>query len=123
MADILFTYGTLRPGNTEPEKVPGKLYDLGWFPGIILSPADGKTNSFVLCERVEIEDIEAVDHYEGYNPNDPDGSLYIRRRYKDGWIYEFNGPVNPVKQIQSGDWLDYRQEERGVYGQRFTKQS
>lgn len=108
MSSVIYTYGTLRPGNTEKVLIPGELYDLGWFPGVKLGG-----RSLVACERVVVDDIEAVDRYEGYNPAYPDESLYIRRPYLDGFIYEFNGPVNPIKLIQSGDWLAYRREARG----------
>lgn len=108
MSSIIYTYGTLRPGDTETVLVPGELYDLGWFPGIKLGG-----RSLVVCEKVEVHDLDAVDKYEGYSPAYPDESLYIRRPYLDGFIYEFNGSVNPAKLVQSGDWLDYTQERRG----------
>jgi len=108
MPHYIYSYGTLRPGDTESILVDGSLYDLGWFPGIKLG-GEGK----VVCERIEAHDLDAVDRYEGYNPVYPDESLYIRRPYLDGFIYEFNGPVNPIKKIESGDWLDYTQTKRG----------
>ena len=114
MAEIIYVYGTLRPGNSEIVKVKGNLYDLGWFPGIKLGG-----NNEVVCERIEVEDLAAVDRYEGYFPDDLDASLYIRRPFLDGYIYEFARDVNPVKQVLSGDWLDYRKEKRGLYGGRF----
>lgn len=104
----LYTYGTLRPGDKETVTVKGRLYDLGWFPGIILGGDDD-----VVCEKIEVKDWAAVDRYEGYREDDKENSLYIRVPHEDGFIYEYNRPVNPVKLIQSGDWLDYTQEKRG----------
>lgn len=109
----VYAYGTLRPGLGETVEIDGAIYDLGWFPGIKLNHP-GK----VVCERIEVHDISATDAYEGYNEKYPEESLYIRKRFLDGFIYEFNGPVNPVKKILSGDWLDYTQEKRGRNGHR-----
>lgn len=114
MPYVLYTYGTLRPGTDEKIVAKGSLYDLGWFPGVKL----GGDYEFV-CERVEVEDISSVDRYEGYSEADPEGSLYIRKPFLDGFIYEFNRTVNPAKQIMSGDWLDYTQEKRGRNGGSF----
>lgn len=129
MSEFLFVYGTLRPGGRETFGVPGKLYDLGWFPGIKLG-GEGT----VVCERVPVTDWAPVDRYEGYNPDDLEGSLYIRRPYLlltevgnfEGFIYEFNRDITKgwrggftPKLIESGDWLQYRQEERGSHGRRF----
>lgn len=114
MSHILYTYGTLRPGDTEPIHVAGRLYDLGWFPGIKLGG-----DSFVVCEKVIIDDLSLTDQYEGYNPQYPDESLYIRKPFLDGFIYEFNSEPNPVKQIFCGDWLEYTRETRGRNAGRF----
>lgn len=118
VSDILCVYGTLRPGNPNTVKVKGSLYDLGWFPGIKL----GGTGE-VVCEQITVKDWQDVDRYEGFMPDNPEDSLYIRTPYDDGFIYEFNREVNPIKLIQSGDWLDYTQEKRGKYGGHFGKDS
>ena len=115
MTEIIYSYGTLRPGSDDTVLIDGSLYDLGWFPGIKLGEP-GK----VVCEKITVNDISQTDAYEGYNPRYPDESLYIRKPFKDGWIYEYNGRVNPIKLIQSGDWLDYTREKRGVNGGRFS---
>jgi gamma-glutamylcyclotransferase (GGCT)/AIG2-like uncharacterized protein YtfP len=114
MTTTLYVYGTLRPGNSQPIKVPGSMYDLGWFPGVKL----GGTTEF-LAEKIEVEDISAVDGYEGYNPDEPEMSLYIRRPFLDGFIYEFNREVSEDKRVVSGDWLEYKQQKAGRYGGRF----
>lgn len=118
MSNILYVYGTLRPGDTEPVKVPGVLYDIGWFPGIKLY-GDEEDNSYVVCEKIEVKDWDAVDRYEGCFPDDPASSLYIRRPYLDGFIYEFNHTVHDHKMIPSGDWLEYKQQRKGVAHERF----
>lgn len=102
----LYVYGTLmRPEPTERVEVPGYLFDLGWFPGIELADAD-KTDSRVKCQVIYVTDDELtkLDAYEGYNPNDPANSLYIRREYDGGYIYEYNRSTTAYPVIASGDW-------------------
>lgn len=113
---ILYTYGTLRPGIKEPVKVPGTLYAVSWFPGAIL---DETSQSTFLAEPVVIQDWEGVDAYEGYDPNNPEQSLYIRKPYLDGYIYEYNRDVAELEPVESGDWLEHLKEEKGRYAGRF----
>lgn len=120
VAETIYVYGTLRPGESGTVQIPGKLYDLGWYPGIILEPAGGLGgDSFVTCEKIEVKDLGAVDTYEGYNPKFTAESLYIRRPILDGWIYEYNQEFNPQRLVACGDWLIYTQKERGENGGRF----
>jgi len=114
MAEIVYVYGTLRPGKPGTIQIPGKLYDLGWFPGIILGG-----EGLVTCEKIEVEDLTAVDAYEGYNPRFTIESLYIRRPILDGWIYEYNQEFDPQRLVACGDWLIYTRQERGRNGGRF----
>lgn len=115
MSKFLYTYGTLRPGKEGTVKVPGEMYDLGWFPGIKL----GSNQREVVCEKIEVNDWDAVDRYEGYNENNPEGSLYIRRPFMDGFIYEYNREVDPLKRVESGDWLEHIKAKGGRYAGRF----
>lgn len=106
----VLVYGTLRPfTNKNIVRVPGHLYDLGSFPGLKL---DNSSDTMVTCESIEVtdEELERLDMYEGYDPSDPDNSLYIRRKLDWGpFIYEYNDPWGnlPKKSIvPSGDWAD-----------------
>lgn len=117
MADLLYVYGTLRPGKHETVKIPGQLFDLGWFPGIKLEgPGE------VVCEAIQVEDWGPIDRYEGYYPDCPQDSLYIRRPLMvphgiHGFIYEYNRPVDLTTRIESGDWITYKeQNKRGQHG-------
>lgn len=108
MVDILYTYGTLRPGKPDGHVViSGTMFDLGPFPGVRLNEGPNE----IVCEPVEVKDWEWYDHYEGYRPDKPEGSLYIRTPILDGYIYVFNRPVlEEDKIIPDGDWLTYRKE-------------
>lgn len=118
MSNILYVYGTLRPWGPNTIKIPGQLFDLGRFPGVKLDlPGE------VVCEKIEVKDWSAIDRYEGYYPEDHEGSLYIRRPFMDGFIYEFNRDVDPEKRIEFGDWLVYTKERWGTHGGSFTQGS
>lgn len=113
MKTKLFVYGTLRPGNAETVQIPGKMFALGWFPGVKLS--DNSENTFT-AEVLEIDEanLTNVDRYEGYDPDNEEMSLFVRRPYQDGFIYEFNGKVDNKPQVMSGDWLQYTGKGAGV---------
>jgi gamma-glutamylcyclotransferase (GGCT)/AIG2-like uncharacterized protein YtfP len=112
----LFSYGTLQPGHAPAEIAPtvrqfrrvgtgfvrGRLYDLGEYPGAVLSrtglPVRGQV--FELPDDPKI--LRRLDEYEGFNPSQPKGSLFVRRRclvtLKDGkrlscWVYTYNQPL------------------------------
>jgi gamma-glutamylcyclotransferase (GGCT)/AIG2-like uncharacterized protein YtfP len=106
----VFVYGTLRPGHDATHYVQGWLYNLGWYPGLILDPL----GAIIACEIIEADDehLRYLDIYEGYNEKDPEGSLYIRREINvggvDGFIYEYNrGPISHVHLIRSNDWREF----------------
>jgi gamma-glutamylcyclotransferase (GGCT)/AIG2-like uncharacterized protein YtfP len=109
----VFVYGTLRPGLTEPVMVPGQMFDLGWFPGVVGVEVDDQ--HFFKAEIVEVDDdgLKRLDQLEGYRASDPDGSFYRRIRYQDGFIYQYNGDVSSKFPVPTGDWLEYTQKERG----------
>jgi len=119
MHNILYVYGTLRPGKNPTVEIEGQMFDLGWFPGVKLG-WPGK----IVCEPIEVTDWGPIDRYEGYMPSDPANSLYIRRPLLvpygiNGWIYEFNREVNPIKRVLSGDWLEYTGKDKGSHGEVF----
>lgn len=105
---ILYVYGTLRTGEKDNLSVTkGMLFDVGSFPALLLSGPDDKLTDVIL-ERIETNrPLTDYDQYEGYYPSHPEHSLYIRREFLDGWIYEFNNPCDNLLQIPSGDWLKH----------------
>ena len=103
----VLVYGTLRPFTGKNiVRIPGHLYDLGSFPGVKL---DNSSDTMVTCEVIEVtdEELERLDQYEGYHADDPDFSLYLRRKLDWGpFIYEYNGSVLEQDIVPSGDWSD-----------------
>lgn len=109
----LLVYGTLRPGIRPTVKVPGRMYQVGWFPGVILDADCGETFE---AEPVEVTDevLRGLDRYEGYDEAFPENSLFRRVAMEDGtFIYVFNQSVEGCEQVGGGDWLDHTQQEAG----------
>ena len=111
----LFVYGTLRTGEGIPATVHGTLYDVnGAFPAAKLTDS---VSDLIQGEIIVVPEhrIAATDRYEGYNPNNPATSYYIRRavfaKTLDGDlvecdIYEFNADIEGYEVIESGDWRE-----------------
>jgi gamma-glutamylcyclotransferase (GGCT)/AIG2-like uncharacterized protein YtfP len=60
--------------------------------------------------------LKALDAIEGYRPEDPDRSLYIRAatgvtladgRTEMAWVYFYNAPLGGAQPIPSGDYLEH----------------
>jgi len=121
MSIRLFAYGTLREGRAPREIADtvaklrpmgkgvarGRLYDLGAYPGAVFVSSDsaGKIEG----EVFEVPDegvLQALDAYEGFEPDDPVASLFVRipievRMTETGdriecWGYQYNRPVGEV---------------------------
>ena len=117
MPDLLFIYGTLHP-NRAPASIASTarllkpfakatiqahLYDLGPYPGIILTDDPSATvpgELFTLPEDPAV--LARLDAYEDFRPTDPTNSLFLRQRtpatLADGtrhpcWVYIYNHPV------------------------------
>jgi gamma-glutamylcyclotransferase (GGCT)/AIG2-like uncharacterized protein YtfP len=114
MPGHLFVYGTLHPDKAPPEirddarklrlvgrgTVRGKLLDLGEYPGALLGPRYNGTipgHVFLLPDDAGL--LARLDRYEGFLPNAPERSLFLRRlveaELEDGsfvecWMYEWN---------------------------------
>lgn len=121
---FLFVYGSLRRG--EPmfaelglgraleyvgeAAVMGELYDLGDFPGAVAG------SGRVCGELYRIKEpaiLDTLDHYEEFDPADPEGSLFVRQRISvpdvgEAWTYLYNGSRENRRRIPSGDWRKRR---------------
>ncbi len=98
-----------------PCEIHGRLFDLGDYPGLLL---DSGIVHGELCEIADSAVLQRLDAFELYDPDDPNGSLYIRRRVRlaqpdcDAWLYEFNRDVSGKASIPSGDWRRHRDQNR-----------
>jgi gamma-glutamylcyclotransferase (GGCT)/AIG2-like uncharacterized protein YtfP len=129
MTTLVFFYGTLmsgfkRPGRArldsklEPEGrgwIPAALFDLGIYPAAIPA-ADGRVWGEVHRMLDTDAVLAALDEIEGYRPNEPDQSLYMRVEtivtFEDGhaataWAYFYNAPLGRAQRIESGDYLEH----------------
>ena len=132
----LFVYGSLRSGFRNPAYqyltkyfhcmgegvVKGKLYDNGSYPVAIPSESESLINGelYLLNNEEEFAWVfEQLDDYEGLNVEDGETPMYTREpvtvfqegNLYDAWIYWFNGSVNGMKEIATGDVLKYLQQK------------
>ena len=97
-------------------RVAGRLYDLGAYPGMVLSD-DG---SYVRGEIYEVRPddwytvIQRLDDYEGCSERDPLPHEYRRELVRaelrsgeviDAWAYVLNRHAEGLREIVSGDFL------------------
>jgi gamma-glutamylcyclotransferase (GGCT)/AIG2-like uncharacterized protein YtfP len=126
----LFVYGTLRRDPAHEifhllartarfvgeARVAGRLYDLGAYPGMTLSP-NGK---YVQGEIYEVlpdqweRVIRQLDEYENCREEDPEPHEYRRELVQAelpsgqtvrAWAYVLNRPAQGLREIASGDYL------------------
>jgi gamma-glutamylcyclotransferase (GGCT)/AIG2-like uncharacterized protein YtfP len=127
LTDYLFVYGTLRSSAAPPTlrdllaplarigraTTAGVLYDLGDYPGAVFGGA-----AEIVGEVIELPGdgsvLPALDEYEGFDPDDREGSLYLRVRRQvtlvdgrslDCWAYAYNRDLTGRPTIAGGDYL------------------
>ena len=120
VGDLLFVYGTLRPGECADlskrdgvkhlgsDAVNGELYDLGWYPGAVAAPCQFDTGAPSIkgdvFELLEESIIATLDGYEGY-PNLYDRIQTHTAQGRCVWIYVYRHAITPLQRIDNGDWL------------------
>jgi len=91
-------------------RIPGQLYDLGEFPGLVPGPDE------VAGELYRIEHADALpllDDYEAFYESNPSQSLFVRRRIRlnqppiDCWVYFFNQEPKGNPKVEGGNWTEY----------------
>jgi gamma-glutamylcyclotransferase (GGCT)/AIG2-like uncharacterized protein YtfP len=117
---LVFVYGTLRRGGAgamsvrfpgakfiADAKVSGSLYDLGAYPGLLLTASGSPVSGEVY--EVDDETLRRLDDFEA-------SSLYRRRQVEISlgsrgsvcWTYEPDPEFySPRRLITSGDWVEY----------------
>lgn len=123
MESNLFVYGTLREGLGlhwalrecrwfGNGTVRGRLYDLGAYPGL----KEGSLCVRGECYSVAEDTLQLIDRLEGFRPDDPEGSLFERRRVAveldagvvtDVWCYFYMGTTEEEHLIREGDYVEF----------------
>lgn len=101
---LIAVYGTLFDEKAPKDMIPGRIYDLGAFPGY---KPDLDSDDMVFCSIIEVNDenLSQIDVYEGVS-----AGLYSRQMLetalgRDVWVYTYNGEVDPDRLIESGCWI------------------
>ena len=95
-----------------PCRFRGALYDLGGYPGVVAG------NGLCHGVRYRLNDasiIAALDEFEDVLPDDPDASLYQRKKVavmddagketgEVAWIYWYNQSIAEFYKVEDGDW-------------------
>ncbi len=128
MTEYLFAYGTLQPGHAPAEVapavgkmlpigsgcVPGLLYDLGDYPGAILDRmSERKICGTVFELPADANILRQLDDYEGFDPQAPDRSLFIRTLHPvvlanggtlSCWVYVYNRDPESARILEGGGY-------------------
>jgi gamma-glutamylcyclotransferase (GGCT)/AIG2-like uncharacterized protein YtfP len=124
-SDLVVVYGTLRSGTGWRERlgvshlvesvagcrVAGSLYELGWYPGLVLDGAGE-----VVAEVLRLLDqtaLDALDRFEGYDAARPDAGEYRRQLIVvevggddlAAWVYVLPDRPAGRPRVDGGDWL------------------
>jgi pyruvate carboxylase len=134
----LFVYGTLRddPGHemfhvlarnakfVGEATVAGRLYDLGEYPGLVLSSERTdrvKGELYRLSEATAGNTLSVLDDYEGMGPSEPTPHEYRRAlvtayltdgKSSTAWAYILDRPSTSLPRIMSGDFSEWRSSRR-----------
>ena len=95
--------------------IEAALFDVGISPAAVPDP-DGIVWGEVYSMIDPAAVLAALDEIEGYTPDEPDRSLYLRAQtlvtLPDGtseqaWVYFYNAPLGHAERIASGDYLEH----------------
>jgi gamma-glutamylcyclotransferase (GGCT)/AIG2-like uncharacterized protein YtfP len=99
-------------------RIKGTMISFGAFPGLLLW---GDTEIVVDLYSFEDEGkLFPINRYEGYDPNNPEDSLYVLTRVPlvnnpetEVLCYEYNGTIRAADGrdiVEHGDWARYKQD-------------
>ena len=123
----IFVYGTLRKGFSRHRylsleakwigmgTVKGLLYDLGSYPGVLLSD-EGKVKGEVYAINESTSILQKLDRIEGFNALQPERSLFLRTQVEvtmedrsvEAWIYILPSKPERATLIPTGDYRSFR---------------
>ncbi len=128
-SDLLFVYGTLMRGYVHPmakllsanadflgeASCRGRLYVVKHYPGLVLSDAANEIVHGELYRLRAPEDLlREFDMYEACGESFPEPTQYVRQMLQvaladgapsEAWTYLYNWPVEKLKPIESGRFL------------------
>ena len=123
MNDLLFIYGTLLGEKNEyaiylknnseiysDGKLRGRLYDIGEYPGAILSKDHEYVYGVILKIKEPAKVLTLIDQYEGFGENELQPNEFVRvltraetkTGFVDCWIYLYNLSTKGLPVINSG---------------------
>lgn len=132
----VFIYGTLRRGGAlhpviEDSKFMGEavatgiMFSLGRFPGVHFLPDAGRIYGEIY--KVTPETLNKLDAIEGFHPDKPEISMYVRRRIeplipmgkifvraKEVWAYEYRTEGAKFPRVPHGDWIKHSREDQNI---------
>jgi gamma-glutamylcyclotransferase (GGCT)/AIG2-like uncharacterized protein YtfP len=100
-----------------PCQIHGELFDLGPYPGL-RAAASGSVVTAELHAILDARVVEELDDFEGFEPERPAESLYLRKRVallsrtrgalaptdRRAWVYFYNHTPDSSQRVDSGDW-------------------
>lgn len=119
MTEYLFVYGTLKRGHQLKEgnnllkgsnfigfgKINGNLFNLGAYPGLIISKSD---DSWVFGEVFELRNpaktFRIIDQYEGDDYVRVLEEVFVKDEILTCWVYMFIGNTSGLKKIEGGNY-------------------
>lgn len=131
-ADRIAFYGSLRAGTgvlrrlgvlrflrpLGPCRLPGRLVDLGRYPGLVRGSGSVVAELFVVRHPGV---LGVLDRFEDCDPAKPRRSLYrrvsVRPLDRDGlpvWVYLYNRPAGGWPIVPDGDWLSHLARRRAA---------
>ncbi len=89
----------------EEASIAGQLYDLGPYPALVKGTGTVYGELFALRDE---KVLTILDEYEGFDPDSPKTSFYIRELASCGersvWIYVFQGDLRFAERLEEGIW-------------------
>ncbi len=97
-----------------PATLPGRLYDLGTYPGLVEDGGGGLVHGEVVLLEDAASSLRWLDAYEGIPPGACEGEEYIRVERAAGlsdgsqikaWVYVYKGSMSGGRLVPTGRWI------------------